>query len=76
MFIWEDRQGTVCLIPESKERKLPGQNINFDIWQKTTKFCKAIIFQLKNKLIKPINFIINFIIIIIKDNNDRKSSKC
>ena len=26
--------------------------IHVDVWQKTTKFCKAIILQLKNKLIK------------------------
>ena len=45
MFIWEDRQGTVCLIPESKERKLPGQNINFDIWQKTKNSVKQLSFN-------------------------------
>ena len=28
--------------------------IHVDVWQKPTKFCKAIILQLKNKLIKKI----------------------
>ena len=30
--------------------------INVDVWQKPTQFCKAIILQLKNKLIKKIFF--------------------
>ena len=31
--------------------------IHIEVWQKTTKFCKAVIFQLKNKQVKiKINF--------------------
>jgi len=43
------------------DSRLSGHRYTYDlilvyIWQKTTKFCKAIILQLKNKLIKKKDF--------------------
>ena len=51
----EDRrsQGTViCARIRRKINKNKGKKILVDVWQKTTKFCEAIILQFKNKVAK------------------------
>ena len=53
---WDDpegwcQEGDGREVPEGGEICIPMADswIHVDVWQKPTKFCKAVIFQLKNK---------------------------